>query len=40
MISNLQISFLVGYISAKVEEIKDSKNKFLIDGQNQCNDNN
>lgn len=34
MISSLQISFLVVYISAKVEGIKDSKNKFLIDGQN------
>ena len=34
MISSLQISFLVVYISAKVEGIKDSENKFLIDGQN------
>ena len=34
MISNLQISFLAVYISAKVEGIKDSETKFLIDGQN------
>ena len=34
MISSLQISFLIVYISTKVEGIKDSENKFLIAGQN------